>query len=310
MNDNQQQQELSLDLQPNYVMGSTKGAIKAAGGSSIDLWTIPVENIDEIRIIEDFNVRIKDESYFADIQRYADDMLATGYKKDKPLSGYISKENGVDVIYLTDGHRRLAALRLALSKGAKIDHVPILTATKSKSFEDLTVDLITNNDGTKLTPFEVAIVCKRLDNYGWSVEKIASRVHFEAPYITNLLYLMAAPKTIRDMVQNGKVSAGDAIELLRKHGNNAMSVIEAGLVQATVAGKAKLTKRFLPGAQYAKFVKKSAPAMVTALREVKSDPAFATLSEETRTKLDELLKTIVEAEDKDKVVEINDDKKE
>lgn len=300
---NNVQQELSLDLQPNLVMGSTKGVIKSLGGSSIDLWTVPIGSIDQIRIIEDFNVRVKDEAYYADIRKYATDMKNNGYKKDKPLSAFVSKENGMDILNLTDGHRRLESLKLALSEGAEITHFPVLTCAKAKSFEDLTVDLVTNNNGTKLSPFETAIVCKRLVNYGWAEEKIALRLGFSIQYISDLLFLMSAPKPIRDMVQNAQVTAGAAIDLLRSHGSNAISILEAGLDRATAAGKTKVTDKYIPGRQYAKFVKKSAPAMVSTLREVQLDPSFSTLSAETRTKLEDLLTLLSEEETKDKLPE-------
>lgn len=60
----------------------------------------------------------------------------------------------------------------------------------------------------------------------------------------------------------------------------------------------KLTRNNIkPNSPFTKAVKRSAPAMYTALESVKKDPAFAKLSATTREKLLEIMAALDEAKD-------------
>ncbi len=87
----------------------------------------------------------------------------------------------------------------------------------SSSLEDLTVSLVTSNGGKRLTPYELGMVAKRLEGFGWEPERIASRLLITEQYVEQLLMLMGAPLGLRQAVQAGHMSAANAVELLRKH---------------------------------------------------------------------------------------------
>lgn len=269
------------------VAGNVKAAMKDAGASSSDLWKVEPS---QLRILPDFNCRVQNDAYTARVRKIADSIKANGYYPDKPLSGFVAKEDGADVIYVTGGHRRHAAVHLAIEEGAEIATVPVIVKAKGTSMEDLTVDLIVGNDGEPLSTYEQAVVCKRLVGFGWDSKEIARRVGYaSAQYVDGLLSLAAAPVAVRKMVMEEVVSATTAIEAIKKHGNKAQEVLLAAVVKS---GTGRVTAKHMPEAEFKKTVRKQAEPMYTALTKVKADPGFKKLAPEVQKLLAELLGNI------------------
>lgn len=272
------------EFDSNLTAGNVKAAMKEAGAVSADLWQVAPG---QLRVLEGFNARVKNEAYTARVRWIADSIKANGYYKDKPLSGFVAREDGVDVIYVTGGHRRHEAVHLAISEGVDVPHVPVVIKPKGTGMEDLTVDLIVGNEGEPLTTYEQAVVCKRLAAFGWDSKEIARRVGYStAQYVDGLLALAGAPLPIRKMVMESVISATTAIEAIKKHGDKATDVLLAAVVKA---GGGRVTAKAMPGAEFKKAMKKQAEPMYTALTKVHADPGFAGLSEEVRGILAELL---------------------
>lgn len=227
--------EFTLDLEP--------GAVKKAmeGLKSADTWNVP---IGQIVVIDGFNVRPKDDEYYAARREYADSMKLTGFMRSKPLTVFIRRVDGVDQVVVVDGHTRLDSAHLAVSEGAAIVTIPCITTAAGTSMEDLTVALINTNNGRPLSPYAKAQVCKRLINFGMDEAEIANRLSFTPTYVSSLLALMAAPRAVHDMVVAGKVSATLAIETLKTHGKEASAVLKAATDKAETAGKqGRITKK-------------------------------------------------------------------
>lgn len=218
--------------------GSVKGMQKETGAKSTDLWMVPY---DEIRIAEGFNVRVHDRAYDDHIAYLAAQMVERGYDKTKPMAGYVVKEDGRNIVYVTDGHSRHAAVAKAREAGAAIDLIPVIVHPPGTSAEDLTVALVTANSGKPLSPFEIATVCKRLQGYGYDSKQIAQKLGYTKEHINNLFDLLAAPKAVRDMVVEGKVSATLAVQTVKKHGKEAAKVLKEGAAEAAAKGKTKVT---------------------------------------------------------------------
>ena len=269
------------------VAGNVKAAMKDAGASSSDLWKVEPSRL---RVLPDFNCRVQNEAYTARVRKIADSIHANGYYPDKPLSGFVAKEDGVDVIYVTGGHRRHAAVHLAIEEGADIATVPVIVKPKGTSMEDLTVDLIVGNDGEPLSTYEQAVVCKRLVGFGWDSKEIARRVGYaSAQYVDGLLSLAAASVAIRKMVMEEVVSATTAIDAIKKHGNKAQDVLLAAVVKS---GTGRVTAKHMPDAAFKKGLRKQAELMYTALTKVQEDPGFKKLSPDVRKLLAEILGSI------------------
>lgn len=269
------------------VAGNVKAAMKEAGASSSDLWKVEPSRL---RVLPDFNCRVQNDAYNSRVRKIADSIKANGYYPDKPLSGFVAKEDGVDVIYVTGGHRRHAAVHLAISEGVELATVPVIVKAKGTSMEDLTVDLIVGNDGEPLSTYEQAVVCKRLVGFGWDSKEIARRVGYaSAQYVDGLLSLAAAPLAIRKMVIEEVVSATTAIEAIKKHGDKATQILLAAVVKS---GTGRVTAKHMPDAAFKKTVRKQAEPMFNALTKVQADPAFKKLAPEVQKALADILGAI------------------
>lgn len=231
---------ISNSFSHDLVSGNVKAAMKGADAKSRDLWMVPVA---ELTILDDFNVRSKNDNYTATVREIADSIKANGFYAHKPFACIVIKDNGADVLAVFDGHTRYEGLILAISEGALVERVPVVAAPAGTTLEDITVGLVTNNNGRQLEPMGLAVVCKRLVGYGLEVSEISKRLGFTPAYVGGLLSLIGAPKQIRDMVTLGTVSATLAVSTLRDEGEKAVSVLEQGLVAAKASGKTKVTKK-------------------------------------------------------------------
>lgn len=220
--------------------GSTTAGMKDA--KRADLWKVKREIV---KVLDGFNVRIKNDEYLAQVRLIADSMKANGFFPDKPLAGFVAEVDGENIVYVIDGHTRLDAYDLALSEGAELQGIPMVIKPKGTSMEDLTVALVVSNNGRQLTSYETALVCKRLIQYGMEEAEVARRIGLSKPHVANLLTLVAAPREIGNLVQDGKVSASLAVVTLKAHGSKALDVLKEGLANAESVGKTKVTEKHL-----------------------------------------------------------------
>jgi ParB family chromosome partitioning protein len=272
------------DFTRELTPGNTKAAMKAVGAASSDLWKV---DPGQLRTLDGFNARIKNDAYAARVRWIADSIKANGFYPDKPLTGFVALEDGEEVIYVTGGHRRHEGVLLAIEEGADVPTVPVVIKPRGTSMEDLTVDLVVGNEGEPLTTYEQAVVCKRLAGFGWEYKEIARRLGYStAQYVDGLLSLASAPLAVRRMVMESVISATVAIEAIKKHGDKAADVLLAAMVKS---GTGRVTAKHMPDADFKKAVKKHAEPMYTALTKVQADPGFAKLSKEVRELLAELL---------------------
>lgn len=285
---------LTTEFNMTLVAGSVKGAMKTADAKSRDLWFVPIEMI---RRIPEFNVRVRDEKYLAHLRTIADSIKKEGFYPSHPLEGYVANEDGENVIYLTGGYTRHEATGIANAEGAEIQLLPIVVAPPGTSREDLVVALVKGNEGKPLTPYEVAIVCKRLTNYSWDTSMIAERLGIAENYVDGLLLLIGAPLEIRSMVQSGELSATLAIQELRAKGSKAVEHLSNGLDRAKAAGASHVTAKHLPGATFKKVFKTAAPKMYEVVKNLRVDPGYANISGDLRAKLDELFDQLAAAEE-------------
>lgn len=272
-----------------YNPGNLKSAM--SGVKSGDLWKVP---FDRLVLRDGFNVRVHDAAYHAHIRWIADSIKENGFHVDQPFGVFIDG----DEIVVHAGHCRHAAVTLAISEGASISEVPCVSVPRGTSAEDLTVALHTSNGGKALTPLELGIVCKRLVRFGWDEKKIASRLALSVSYIGQLLSLMEAPVELRGMVQAGKIAAGTAIDLIKKHGVGAVTAANSAIGRAEAearekgcdAGTVKATAKHLdPEAKFNRMVKKQAVPMFEALKDMRNDPGFRRLNGETQQKIQAVL---------------------
>jgi ParB family chromosome partitioning protein len=256
MQENQPVQTDNFNL-TGVTAGSVKSAMKEAGATSRDLWYVP---INEIVQLEDFNVRVKNDEYFSAVRAIADSIKENGFYPHKPIACMVIKRNGKDVLAVIDGHTRLDAAILAISEGAVIDKLPVVTTQAGTTLEDAIAGLATNNSGKPLTPMALGIVCKRLVSFGWTNSKVAAKLAISVAYVGQLLQLVSAEKEIRDLVNEDKISATLAVQTMNAEGEQAAKVLQAAVETAKAAGKDKATAKHVSSSKAP-----AKPAKVTLL---------------------------------------------
>lgn len=306
--------KLMAELKAEFVTNVPAANQTKGAGSSADLWKVPPQ---ALRVMPGFNVRLPGPNLKAHIRDLADSMKREGYYQDKPISAIVLvDEDGQQRLYVTDGHCRLQAALLAIREGAPIKVVPVVTEEgRTTTLEDLTVKLYRGNTGKELPPFETGLVCHRLSRAGWPDAVIAERLGIKVQYVGGLLRLVTAPKALRDAVTSDEMAASEAISLLRKHGARgaleeltrmrAKAAAEAAAKQTdgdeeAPAKLVRLTARHASDANMKKAVKKYGSELYHAARQVKADPAYASLRDETRTLLESLMARLEAAEAADK----------
>ena len=220
--------------------GPVAATMKAAEAKTGKVYLVPV---DKIKVIPGFNVRVETPDYIAHRDEIATSIAANGFNQKKPLSGYVGKDGEENVIYVTDGHTRLSAVRAYNAEADEpITHVPVLVAPENSEITDLLVELHTANTGRKLTPFEQGILAKRLILEGLDKKEIARRLGFTTRYLDDVLLLADADSSVKRHVASGQVSSTMAIQLLRSDAEHAAEKIDAAVAKASKTGK-KATKK-------------------------------------------------------------------
>jgi ParB-like chromosome segregation protein Spo0J len=269
------------------VPGSVKQAMQGAGARSADLYKVPIS---QLHVMPNFNVREQGPRLEAHIRWLADSMKAEGYYPNSALDVYVANEGGgKEIIYVVDGHCRLAAVKLAIAEGAEIDALPAIIVSKGTSMEDLNVRILRRASGLPLLPLEQGIPCKRLSNFGWDTAMIAERTGFSAQKVDELLLLMAAPADVRQMVRDKKVTAKEAVHQLKENGSSAVQTLLAMQDTAKARGHKAVTARDRPGRDAEYVAHKNASSMIDALRAVMDDPGFASLSPGVRDRVEKLV---------------------
>lgn len=227
----------------NLTTGSKEKAIKETGASSNrSLFAIAP---DKIVILPDFNIRVKNADYTAKVREIADSIIENGYYQHKPIACLSIKQGGKDVLACFDGHTRLDAVALAISEGHPIESVYVSVAPVGTTLEDITVGLVTNNSGRQLEPIAIGLVCKRLQGYGLDNTKIAKKLGYSVAYVGQLFELIGADRKIRDMVNDGQLSATEAVQTIREEGENALKVLQDAQELANQNGKPRITRKYI-----------------------------------------------------------------
>lgn len=229
--------------------------MKAAEATTTKLYRVPV---DKIKPIPGFNVRVESPDYIAHRDMIRASIAANGYDQTKPLAGYVAKEGDENVIYVTDGHTRLAAVQdfnadPDTAEKDEIAALPVMVHPKEVSLTDLTVALHTANSGRPLTPFELGVVVKRLlAEEGAKKADIATRLGVTTRYLDDVLLLANADAKVKQHVASGSVSSTMAIQLLRKDADSAAEKIEAAVKKTAGTGKKATAKHTGPKMQKVK----------------------------------------------------------
>lgn len=168
-------------------------------------------NVDPRNIIieEGFNV----EGRTDDKEKIRELMLSIlGVGQLEPLMGF--KVKGEDKYILTDGHRRMAAVNMAIAEGNEIPYVKLLPS--SGNLEDRLFALVITGIGKEpLSPIGEGETYKKLINLGYNAKEISEKVGKSLPHVYNMLKLADAPKAVKNSILKNEISSTTVMQMLR-----------------------------------------------------------------------------------------------
>jgi ParB-like chromosome segregation protein Spo0J len=215
----------------------TKTGIKDLAVGRSDVYRVSPH---DLNVKPEWNARNpNDPENKAHVESLALSIAEVGVKQ--PLTVY----NENDKIYVSDGHSRLAAVLLAIERGAEIKSVPVQTEDRYSSEADRVFSQIVRNSGKSLSPIEQGRVFKRLLDFGWSIADISKRSGINQQWVRESLGLQASTAEIQEMINTGRVSSTLAIETLRKEGDAAATVLAEAVKTAESEGRTRATKKHL-----------------------------------------------------------------
>lgn len=132
------------------------------------------------------------------------------------------KSNGKDslgqpIYKLIHGFRRLTAVMELINEGNDIARIPAVAVAKGYTESDAIIDHFTENSGKALNALEQAEVFDRLLKFGWEQAEIARKCAVSPSYVSQLLKLAIAPKSIKETVRKNQISATLVVKLLTRH---------------------------------------------------------------------------------------------
>lgn len=198
-----------------FTPATVNEAIAASGASKSGklLMVAP----DQIYVMPGFNLRITDsDEYKAGILDLAESIKAEGFYDTQPLGCFPAEVDGETRLVLISGHRRLEAALKAIADGAEIERLPVVLKRPGSSDLDLAVSLHKENTGVQPSMMERAVLVHRMERAGMDPTEIAARLNVTARHISDLKVIIAAPRPVRELIKQGKISPSEAVIQLRK----------------------------------------------------------------------------------------------
>lgn len=201
---------------------------------------------EDLHVEPGFNLRIEGEDLEVSIDALAAHIIQGG---QYPALEVRPRSDGG--VFIVDGHRRHRAIAKAIEAGAQLKDKDGVVWVRVEAFTgndaDRVARIMTSAEGRGLSPLETAMGYKRLAAYGWDSDRIATTVGKTRTHVDGLLILANAPSEVQNQVATGTVSAAVAVDLVRKHGDNAGKVLAGEMDKAKAQGKRKVTAGTIKG---------------------------------------------------------------
>lgn len=212
-------------------------AIKDIANGRSDLYRVDPAII---QIKPDWNSRdAADPANAEHIATLAASIKEIGVKK--PLVCYMEG----DVVYVSDGHCRLAAVMQLVKAGVEIKSVPVMVEDRHSNEADRIFSQIVHNSGKPLTGIEQANVFKRLIALGWAQKDIAAKAGMSGGRVSQLLELLTLPVVLQKFITEGKASASMVLNVFKKY-NGDVALAVAELSGAVQVAESQGRKRAMP----------------------------------------------------------------
>ena len=140
-----------------------------------------------------------------------------------PLIVVFDRES--EQLFVRDGHCRLRGALAAIEGGLNLQSIKCMLFEGTSVEQDLI--LITSQEGAKLDFVEVAIIYKRLLDFGFSTQKIAGLVSKTRQHVEQVLKIAACGSEIKTLIKNENINYVQALNLIAQVGEDeAINVIK------------------------------------------------------------------------------------
>lgn len=266
-----------------FTPGSAKAALDAAGATVVgQIRMIP---IDKLHTMPGFNARVTTSpSYQEHLQTLKRSIMSEGFYSTQPIAGIAGKlEDGSDVVFVTNGHTRLAAAKLAIEDGMELAGLPVILKDKSTTIQQLTVALKKENEGEKIPVLGLAAIVQRmLKEDGADKKTVADSLNISERYVEQLHQLLDKKNSyIVSVVKAEKITGTEAIRLLTANKDTAEEKIKKMIAKAEAEAEAKGQSK-----EKARATKKHDEDAPTKGRKASSAPADKDADEDEGTSVD------------------------
>lgn len=127
-------------------------------------------------------------------------------------------------IFVVEGHHRVQAYRELIEEGEDIRRISAIEFKGNTT--DRILRMVSSSQGKALTPLQKSVQYAKLTSYGLSTKEIADKTGTTVPHVSQLLKLAEAERDLQKLVEDGDVSAKEAIDVFKAHGKDAGKVIK------------------------------------------------------------------------------------
>jgi ParB family transcriptional regulator, chromosome partitioning protein len=243
------------------VKGSAKG-ITDLDGVTRNTTALLMVSPELIRPIKGFNPRIHEakdagtgKSYAEELEELKNSIQTEGFFLDKPISGYPGMEDGENVVYIIDGHRRMEAVQALLDEGVEIASVPVVLSPANTDPIKLVIQNVKKNLNRRFTFFETSFQVARLLGIGKSKADIVELMGLTEVAVQDCLdFIEIVPKPIREHVKLGRISGTEALRICRQsaYKNNpdkAIAKVQEMIEKAESEGRTKASRKDDPDSE-------------------------------------------------------------
>ena len=162
---------------------------------------------------------------------------------------WVRWENATKQAILVDGECRLRACLELIAEGHPIEAIPCFQVQAGNEVERLMLAL-TANSGKPLSQWEAGEGYRKLQRFGWAIDKIAAQCSVSKNYVTTALELNEAPEAVKEELSAGTITPAAAVSIVREHGSDAGKVVKERVQAAKASGGVVKRERVtsLPGA--------------------------------------------------------------
>lgn len=196
-------------------------------------------NINAIKVIDGFNVRIDDDELREHVASIAGALTAN--LPIPPIEVWVNPETGD--IELVDGHCRFHAYQQYAEMTGDFDGY--ISAVKFDGTPgQRRMRIASSNKQLKLKPVELGrLYIDARDIDGLSRQEIAAEAGMSLAHVDQMILLASAKPEVLAAVDSGVISSTEAVKLTRDHGDDAPAELERRQEAAKELGKGKVTAK-------------------------------------------------------------------